>query len=121
MNESKIHRSMTALTLLGNFLVHLKKLLTAGLEERSKQEPEQGFGKPLDKKINDSLQKKVLFLVIILILMLTFINSVQETQREEISSKFGKETKIDRATVFGFVMAISMTYVFMPIDFSLCI
>lgn len=117
MDESKIHIIMTVLTLLGNFFVHLKKILTAGLGDLSKQEPELEPGKPLDKKITDSLQKRVLFLVLLLILMLTFINSVQEMQRDEISSKFGNEAKIDRATVFGFVIATSMAYVFISIDF----
>jgi len=105
MDESKSSIGMAMLTLLGNLFVHLKEFLGSGLACLSKQEPDRGFGKVLNKGISDSIQRRVLFFLVILILMLSFINSVQEVQHDGTAYspiiKFGKEAKIDRATVFG--------------------
>ncbi|MDO9185925.1 MAG: ATP-dependent zinc metalloprotease FtsH [Bacteroidia bacterium] len=93
----------TVLTLLGNLFANLKKLLTAGFGYFSKQEPERELNKPLDQKVIGSRKGKILFFTLLLILMLTFINGIQEVQRDEISYsqfiKLVKEAKIDKAVV----------------------
>jgi len=105
MDESKSNIIMAVLTLLGSFFVRLRELLECGLAGLSKQEPGRELGKALNKKITDAIQRRVLFFLVLLILMLSFINSVQEAQHDGIAYspiiKFGKEAKIDRATVFG--------------------
>ncbi len=103
MDESKNNIIKTVLTLLGNVFVYLKNLLMAGFSYLSKEEPERELNKPLDKKIFSSRKGKILFFALLLILALTFINSVQEVQRDEIPYsqfiKLLKETKIDKAVV----------------------
>jgi len=103
MDESKNNIIKTVLTLLGNVFVYLKNLLMAGFSYLSKEEPERELNKPLDKKIFGSRKGKILFFALLLILALTFINSVQEVQRDEIPYsqfiKLLKETKIDKAVV----------------------
>ncbi len=103
MDESKNNIIKTVLTLLGNVFVYLKNLLMVGFSYLSKEEPERELNKPLDKKIFSSRKGKILFFALLLILMLTFINSVQEVQRDEIPYsqfiKLLKETKIDKAVV----------------------
>lgn len=103
MDESKNNIIKTVLTLLGNVFVYLKNLLMAGFSYLSKEEPERELNKPLNKKIFSSRKGKILFFALLLILALTFINSVQEVQRDEIPYsqfiKLLKETKIDKAVV----------------------
>jgi len=103
MDDSKSNIIKTVLTLLGNVFVYLKNLLIAGFSYLSKEEPERELNKPLDKKIFSSRKGKILFFALLLILALTFINSVQEVQRDEISYsqfiKLVKEAKIDKAVV----------------------
>ncbi|MDP1773279.1 MAG: ATP-dependent zinc metalloprotease FtsH [Methylobacter sp.] len=103
MDESKSNIIKTVLTLLSNVFAYLKNLLAAGFNYLSKQEPERELNKPLDKKIFSSRKGKILFFALLLILALTFINSVEEVQRDEIPYsqfiKLVKETKIDKAVV----------------------
>jgi len=103
MDDSKSNIIKTVLTWLGNVFVYLKNLLMAGFGYLSKQEPERELNRPLDKKIIGSRRGKIIFFAMLLILMLTFINSVQEVQRDEISYsqfiKLVKEAKIDKAVV----------------------
>ncbi|MCK9394871.1 MAG: ATP-dependent zinc metalloprotease FtsH [Methylobacter sp.] len=83
--------------------MYLKKLLTSGLSYLFKQEPERELNKPTENKVISSRQRKILFFVLLLILMLTFINSVREVQHDEIPYsqfiKLVKEAKIDKAVV----------------------
>jgi cell division protease FtsH len=103
MDESKSNIIKTVLTLLSNVFAYLKNLLAAGFNYLSKQEPERELNKPLDKKIFSSRKGKILFFALLLILALTFINSVEEVQRDEIPYsqfiKLVKEAKIDKAVV----------------------
>jgi len=103
MDESKSNIIKTVLTLLSNLFAYLKNLLAAGFNYLSKQEPERELNKPLDKKIFSSRKGKILFFALLLILALTFINSVEEVQRDEIPYsqfiKLVKEAKIDKAVV----------------------
>jgi len=105
MDESKSSIVMAVFTLLGNSFVHLKEFLGSALPCLSKQEPDPGFGKALNKRITDSMQRRILFFLVLLILMLSFVNSVQDVQHDGVAYgpiiKFGNEEKIDRATVFG--------------------
>jgi cell division protease FtsH len=103
MDDSMNNIVKTVLTLLGHLFVYLKNLLAAGFGYFSKQEPERELNKPLDKKVTGSRKGKILFFALLLILMLTFINSIQEVQRDEIPYsqfiKLVKEAKIDQAVV----------------------
>ena len=103
MDDSKSSLIKAVLTLLGNVFVYLKNLLMAGFGYLSKQEPERELNKPLDKKIFSSRKGKILFFSLLLIVVLTLINSVQEVQRDEIPYsqfiKLVKEAKIDKAVV----------------------
>ncbi len=106
MDDSESNFIKTAkalLALLGNCFVYLKNLVMAGFNHLSKQKPERELNKPLNKKITRSGQRKILYFALLLILALTFINSVQEVQRDEIPYsqflKWVKEAKIDNAVV----------------------
>jgi len=103
MGDSKNAIFKTALTLLGNFFIYLKKLLMTGLNYLSKRGPEKELNKPSDQSSAGSKQRKFFFFVMLFILLLTFINSVQEVQRDEIPYsqfiKLVKEAKIDKAVV----------------------
>ncbi len=103
MDDSKNNIIKAVLTLLGNVFVYLKNLLTAALGYLAKQEPKRELNKPLDKSIIGSGKGKILFFALLLLLMLTFINSIQEVQRDEIPySQFIKlveEAKIEKAVV----------------------
>jgi cell division protease FtsH len=103
MDDSKNSIIKAVLTLLSNFSMYLKKLLTSGLSYLFKQEPERELNKPTENKVISSRQRKILFFVLLLILMLTFINSVREVQHDEIPYsqfiKLVKEAKIDKAVV----------------------
>ncbi len=103
MDDSKNNIIKAVLTLLGNVFVYLKNLLTAALGYLAKQEPKRELNKPLDKSIIGSGKGKILFFALLLLLMLTFINSIQEVQRDEIPYsqfiKLVKEAKIDKAVV----------------------
>ncbi len=76
-----------------------------GLSYLSKQEPKRELNKPTetDKDPADSRWGKIIFFGLLLILMLTFISSVEEVQRDEIPFsqfiKLVKEGKIDKAVV----------------------
>ncbi len=100
MDNSENNMFKTVLTLLGNLFIYLKNLLMASLSYLAK--PERELNKP-EKRITDSKKGKILFFALLLILMLTLINSVQEVQRDEISySQFiqlVKAAKIDKAVV----------------------
>lgn len=102
MDESKNHIIKTVLALLGNVFSYLKNLLMTGFNYLFKQGPEREFNKPLDKDTK-SRQRKILYFALLLILALTFINSVREVQQDEIPYsqfiKLVKETKIDQAVV----------------------
>ena len=93
----------TVLTLVGNLFAYLKNLVMAGLSYLSKKAPERELNKPSDKESASAKQRKILFFVLFFILMLTFINSAQEMQRDEIPYsqfiKLAKEAKIDKAVV----------------------
>ncbi|MGZ8158285.1 MAG: ATP-dependent zinc metalloprotease FtsH [Methylobacter sp.] len=69
----------------------------------SKQEPEREINKSPDQKTAGLRQGKNILFALLLILVLTFINSVQEVQRDEIPYsqfiKLVKEAKIDKAVV----------------------
>lgn len=103
MDDSKNSIFKVVLTLLGNLFMYLKNLLMTGLNYLFKHEPEREFNKPTENKITGSKQSKILFFVLLLILMLTFINSVREVQHDEIPYsqfiKLVKEAKIDKAVV----------------------
>ena len=103
MDNSNNNIIKTILALLSNIFVYLKNLLMAGFSYLSKQEPERELNKPLDNKATRSRRKKILYFVLLLILALTFINSVREVQHDEIPYsqfiKLVKETKIDKAVV----------------------
>lgn len=102
MDDSKNHIVKTVLALLGNVFGYLKNLLMTGFNYLFKQGPEREFNKPLDKDTK-SRQRKILYFALLLILSLTFINSVREVQQDEIPYsqfiKLVKETKIDQAVV----------------------
>ncbi|WP_104429847.1 ATP-dependent zinc metalloprotease FtsH [Methylobacter tundripaludum] len=74
-----------------------------GLNYLSKRGPEKELNKPSDQSSAGSKQRKLFFFVMLFILLLTFINSVQEVQRDEIPYsqfiKLVKEAKIDKAVV----------------------
>ena len=103
MDNSNNNIIKTILALLSNIFVYLKNLLMAGFSYLSKQEPERELNKPLDNKATRSRRKKILYFVVLLILALTFINSVREVQHDESPYsqfiKLVKETKIDKAVV----------------------
>jgi cell division protease FtsH len=103
MDESKNGIIKALLTLLASFFAYLKNLLMAGFGFLSKQEPKRELNKPPDKKTAASRRGKIIFFALLLFLMLTFINSVQEVQRDEIPYsqfiKLVKDAKIDKAVV----------------------
>ena len=103
MNEPKHRIIKTVLTLLNNIFTYLKDLLTSGLSYFSKQEPKRELNKPSDQQNTGAKQKKIILFAVLLILMLTFINNIQEAQHDEISYsrfiKLAKEGKIDKAVV----------------------
>ncbi|MDP1664968.1 MAG: ATP-dependent zinc metalloprotease FtsH [Methylobacter sp.] len=103
MVDSKNDIVKTALTLLGNFFTYLKNLLMNGLNYLSKQEPKKELNKPTDQNSAGSKQRKLFLYVLAFILLLTFFNSIQEVQRDEIPFsqfiKLVKEAKIDKAVV----------------------
>lgn len=90
------------LDLLVSLFNFLKNLLTKGLQALSKQEPERELNKPLNLS-NSSRWGKIIFFTGLFILMLIFINSAQDVQRDEISYsqfiKLVKDEKIDKAVV----------------------
>ena len=91
------------LTLLSASYTYLKNVLTTAYDYLFKREPEHELNKPSDSQSNGFKQKRVIYLALFLILMLSLFNSVQEAQRDEISySQFLKlvqEAKIDKAVV----------------------
>ncbi len=103
MNEPKHRIIKTVLTLLNNIFTYLKDLLTSGLNYFSKQEPKRELNKPSVQQNTGAKQKKIILFAVLLILMLTFINNIQEAQHDEISYsrfiKLAKEGKIDKAVV----------------------
>ena len=103
MDDSMNNIIKTVLTLVSNLFIYLKNLVMLGLSYLSKQRPERELNKLSDKKSASALQRKILFFGLLLILILTFINSVQEVQRDEIPYsqfiKLVKEEKIDKAVV----------------------
>lgn len=103
MNEPKHRIIKTVLTLLNNIFTYLKDLLMSGLSYFSKQEPKRELNKPSDQQNTGAKQKKIILFAVLLILMLTFINNIQEAQHDEISYsrfiKLAKEGKIDKAVV----------------------
>jgi len=103
MDESKPTLFKMLLIGLGNFFIYLKNLLTTGLTDLSKQGPEKELNKPVDQKVSGSGKGKVLFFALLFMLLLTFINSIQEVQRDEIPFsqfiKLVKEAKIGKAVV----------------------
>lgn len=103
MDDSKNNIFKTALILLGNCFIYLKKIVMTGLNYLSKRELEKELNKPLDKKVTSSGKGKILFFALLFILLLTFFNGVQEVQRDEIPYsqfiKLVKEAKIDKAVV----------------------
>ncbi|MDO9271045.1 MAG: ATP-dependent zinc metalloprotease FtsH [Methylobacter sp.] len=103
MVDSKNDIVKTALTLLGNFFTYLKNLLMNGLNYLSKQEPKKELNKPTDQNSAGSKQRKLFLYVLAFILLLTFFNSIQDVQRDEIPFsqfiKLVKEEKIDKAVV----------------------
>ncbi len=103
MDDSMNNIIKTVLTLVGNFFTYLKNFLMTGLNYLSKQGPRKELNKPPDQTSAGSKQRKIFFFVMMFILLLTFINSIQEVQRDEISFsqfiKLVKEAKIDKAVV----------------------
>lgn len=103
MHNPENNTFKTVLTLLGNFFTYLKNLLMNGLNYLSKNKPDKELNKPSDQKGPGSKQRMIFIFVMLFILMLTFINSIQEVQREEIPFsqflKLVKESKIDKAVV----------------------
>ncbi len=93
----------TLFTLLGNLFNFLKNLLTTSFDHLSKYGPEREINKPSGKSFPGSRKGKIFFFVLLLILVLSFFNGVQEAQRNEISYsqfiKLVKEAKIDKAVV----------------------
>ena len=102
MDNSNNNIIKTVLTLLGNVFAYLKNLLTAAFNYLSKQEARE-LNKPQDHKTINAKQRKILYFAVLLIVALTFINSAQEVQRDEIPySQFMtlvKQAKIDKAVV----------------------
>jgi cell division protease FtsH len=103
MADLKNNTFKTVLTLLGNLFTYLKNLLMNGLNYLSKNKPEKELNKPQDQQGPGSKQRMIFILVMAFILLLTFFNSVQQVQREEIPFsqflKLVKEGKIDKAVV----------------------
>jgi cell division protease FtsH len=103
MDESKNNIIKTVLTLLGNLFIYLRNLLVAAWAYLSKSEPERELNKPQENTFFGSRKGKIFFFALLLILALTFINSVQEVQHDEIPFsqflKLVKESKIDKAVV----------------------
>ncbi len=103
MDESKNGIIKAVLTLLASIFAYLKNLLMSGFGYLSKQEPERELNKPSGTKIFGSRKGKIIVFALLLILALSFINSVQEVQRDEIPYsqfiKLVKEAKIDKAVV----------------------
>lgn len=103
MADSRNDIVKTVLTLLGNFFTYLKGLLMNGLNFLSKQKPEKEVNKPPDQDSAGAKQRKIFFYVLMFILLLTFINNIQEVKRDEIPfsqfMKLVKEGKIDKAVV----------------------
>lgn len=93
----------TVLALVASLFTYLKNLVMAALTHLFKKAPERELNKPSDKESASAKQRKIFFFVLFLILMLTFINSAQEMQRDEIPYsqfiKLAKEAKIDKAVV----------------------
>ncbi|MDP3589560.1 MAG: ATP-dependent zinc metalloprotease FtsH [Methylobacter sp.] len=103
MDDSKNGIIKAVLTLLASIFAYLKNLLMSGFGYLSKQEPERELNKPSGTKIFGSRKGKIIVFALLLILALSFINSVQEVQRDEIPYsqfiKLVKEAKIDKAVV----------------------
>lgn len=103
MHDPRNNIVKTVLTLLGNFFTYLKNLLMNGLNYLSKQEPRKELNKPPDQNGAGSKQRKLFLYVLAFILLLTFFNSIQDVQRDEIPFsqfiKLVKEEKIDKAVV----------------------
>lgn len=103
MDDSKSTLFKTLLIGLGHFFIYLKNLLTTGLTDLSKQGAKKELNKPGDQKISGSGKGKILFFALLFVLLLTFINSIQDVQRDEIPFsrfiKLVKEAKIDKAVV----------------------
>lgn len=89
--------------MLSKFFTYLKNLLMNGLSYLSKQKPQKELNKPMDEDGNRSRQRNWIIFAVSLILLLTFFNSIQEVQREEIPFsqfiKLVKEGKVDKAVV----------------------
>jgi cell division protease FtsH len=103
MDKSRNALIKTVLTLLGNSLIHMKKLLNKGFNSVFKREPELELNKPSDNPPNGSRQKKIIYFALFFILMLYVFNSVNNAQNDEIPySRFLQlvnEAKIDKAVV----------------------
>ncbi|MGZ5580367.1 MAG: ATP-dependent zinc metalloprotease FtsH [Methylobacter sp.] len=74
-----------------------------GLSYLSKQKPQKELNKPMDQGGDGSRQRNWIIFAVSLILLLTFFNSIQEVQREEIPFsqfiKLVKDGKVDKAVV----------------------
>ncbi|MGZ8187014.1 MAG: ATP-dependent zinc metalloprotease FtsH, partial [Methylobacter sp.] len=104
------------LTLLRYAYNYIKNLLMTGLGYLSKQEtkieinkpvgkqePKTEINKPLDKEAADTKRRRFIYLGLILIMTLFWLNSAREVQRDEIPYSqflnYVKEAKIDKAVV----------------------
>jgi cell division protease FtsH len=103
MDESKNNMIERILAWLGSFFAYLKNLVTGAWAYLAKQEPERELNKPQNNTFAGSRKGKIFFFALLLILMLSFFNSAQEVQRDEIPFsefiKLVKEGKVDKAVV----------------------
>ncbi|MGZ4992873.1 MAG: ATP-dependent zinc metalloprotease FtsH [Methylobacter sp.] len=103
MGDPKNDIFKTVLTLLSRSFTYLKNVLMTGLNYLSKQGPQKELNKPPDQGSTGSRQRNIFIFVMAFVLLLTFINSIQEVKRDEIPFsqfiKLVKEGKIDKAVV----------------------
>ncbi|WP_442497080.1 ATP-dependent zinc metalloprotease FtsH [Methylobacter sp. sgz302048] len=89
--------------LLNKLYNYLKDLLMAGSGSLSKEKPEVELHKPIDEKTPDSKQRRIIYLALFFIVLLSLFNSIQEIQRDEIPYsqflKYVKEKKVEKAVV----------------------
>ncbi|WAK00889.1 ATP-dependent zinc metalloprotease FtsH [Methylobacter sp. YRD-M1] len=89
--------------LLSNLYNYLKDLLMTGSGPLSKEKPEVELHKPIDEKTPLSKQRRIIYLVLFFIVLLSLFNSIQEIQRDEIPYsqflQYVKEKKIEKAVV----------------------
>ncbi|MBF6649652.1 ATP-dependent zinc metalloprotease FtsH [Methylobacter sp. BlB1] len=89
--------------LLNKLYNYLKDLLMAGSSSLSKEKPEVELHKPIDEKTPDSKQRRIIYLALFFIVLLSLFNSIQEIQRDEIPYsqflKYVKEKKVEKAVV----------------------